>query len=207
MPTPPPSDPHPARVSLPPLPDAQRTLAERMGSLAPEAAQLEGRRAGVVTRSVAFTIDFFCVLLGYPLLLWGFAIVEAIFTFSTPTYPDVPSWLDAVLYAIWLPLYFSGSWLLSGRTIGQGVMGLRVVGRTTLTFGPIRALLRFYILFATLFIAPAWVALSKRRLGLHDRATRTQVVYDARSRKTMVDVALAPVSTTGRVGDDRADPT
>jgi uncharacterized RDD family membrane protein YckC len=168
------------------------TLLDRMHLLAPEADQLQGRRAGVVTRSIAFGIDFFCVLIGYPLILWFFAVIEAIFTFSPPSYPDLPSQVDAVLYAIWIPLYFSGSWLLSGRTIGQGIMGIRVVGRTTIAFGPVRALLRFWVLFATLLIAPVWIACSKTRLGIHDRATRTQVVYDARPRKTVVDVALAP---------------
>jgi uncharacterized RDD family membrane protein YckC len=186
----------------------QAGLFERMQHLAPESEQLQGRRAGVVTRSIAFGIDFFCVLLGYPLILWSLAVVEAIFTFSAPSYPDLPSQVDAVLYAVWIPLYFSGSWLLSGRTIGQGVMGIRVVGRTSLTFGPVRALLRFWVLFATLLIAPVWLACSKTRLGLHDRATRTQVVHDARSRKTVVDVALAPAGTAeGSAGPPPTDPT
>lgn len=177
----------------------------RMLAGAPGAYQLQGRRAGVVTRSTAFVIDFFCVMIGYPLILWSWAVVEAVFTFSTPSYPDLPPEVNAILYAVWIPLYFSGSWLLSGRTIGQGIMGLRVVGRTTLSFGPVRALLRFWVLFATLLVAPVWLALSRSRLGLHDRATRTQVVHDARSRKTVVDVALGPKPHAGEGTPPPAD--
>lgn len=187
------SDGRPSTTAAPvPRLGEQSSRVGRMLAGSPDAEQLQGRRAGVVTRSTAFVIDFFCVIIGYPLIMWSFAVVEAVFTFSTPTYPDLPPEVSAVLYAVWTPLYFSGGWLLSGRTIGQAILGLRVVGRTAVSFGPVRAILRFWVLFATLLVAPAWLAMSRSRLGLHDRATRTQVVYDARSRRTVVDVALGP---------------
>lgn len=166
---------------------------ERFRSLAPPVEQLQGRRAGFVSRGIAFAIDFAIVLVGYPALLWGWAILVGLLRFEPPVYPDPPPWLTVALTLSWTATYFAGGWTLGGRTVGQGVLGLRVVGLRRPTVGLVRSVIRFWAMFATLFVVgPVWLALSRSRLAIHDRVARTQVVYDRASRRARVDVALAP---------------
>lgn len=72
-------------------------------------------------------------------------------------------------------------WLLVDKTIGQALLGLRVVrvdGRS-LTFGPaIRRVLGMYLAILPLFLGFLWVLIDDRRQGWHDKIADTVVVYD-----------------------------
>jgi uncharacterized RDD family membrane protein YckC len=177
---------------------------ERFRSLAPPVEQLQGRRAGFVSRGIAFAVDFAIVLVGYPTLLWGWAVLVGLLRFEPPVYPDPPPWLTVVVTVAWTASYFAGGWTLGGRTVGQGVLGLRVVGLRRPTVGLVRSVIRVWVMFATLFVVgPVWLALSRSRLAIHDRVAGTQVVYDRAGRRARVDVALAPAGTA-RPGRDQA---
>lgn len=154
-------------------------------------AEAQGRRAGVVTRGVAFTIDFFCVLAAYPLALWGIGIVDGLLNFTTPRYPELPNGWDAAIQLVIMFWYFVGPWAINGRTIGQALLGLRVVSRNRVRVRLWQAAWRWWVLFLTLlWIGPLWLLFSRRRLALHDIAARTQVVYDRAPKRTAVRVAL-----------------
>ena len=89
--------------------------------------------------------------------------------------------------------YFVGLWFATGRTIGAVVMGLRVVGRKHERVGLVRATVRWWIMFMTLFlVGEIWLILSKSRLAIHDRVAGTQVIYDSAPKRREVQVALAP---------------
>jgi uncharacterized RDD family membrane protein YckC len=169
----------------------------------PGLEEVQGHRAGFVTRGVAFAIDFFCVLVAYPLTLWAIGLVMGIMEFTRPEYPELDAWLDVTIHSMILFWYFVGPWSLNGRTLGQGLMGLRVVGRARRRVYVWQAAVRWLVLFATLFVVgPVWLAFSGKRLAIHDRLSRTQVIYERAPRRTAVSVDLH--SSHEHVGDHAA---
>ena len=77
-------------------------------------------------------------------------------------------------------LYFVLLWVKRGATIGQSVLGLRVVRRAD--GGPIgwgTAIVRYIVLcigFAVIYLGVIWVAFDDRKRGWHDLAAGTLVV-------------------------------
>jgi len=77
-------------------------------------------------------------------------------------------------------LYFALLWVKRGATIGQSILGLRVVHETN--GGPIgwgAAIVRLvvlYIGFAVFYLGVIWVAFDARKRGWHDLAASTVVV-------------------------------
>jgi uncharacterized RDD family membrane protein YckC len=86
-----------------------------------------------------------------------------------------------VFFAIILsPLYFVFFWSLTGQTLGQRVMGLRVVRLNSRRLGIGLSLVRwigYQICIFTLGIGFLWVLVDNRRMGWHDKLARTCVVY------------------------------
>jgi uncharacterized RDD family membrane protein YckC len=162
--------------------------------LAPDVEQLQGRRAGFVTRAIAYSIDALIVIVGVPTILYGIAVVQGLLRLEAPTYPpDIPDWLSAAISVLWTFWYFVGLWWATGRTIGAIVMGIRVVGRKKRRVGIIAATIRWWVMIATLFlVGEVWLIFAKSRLALHDRAARTQVVYDDAPKRRELQVAVAP---------------
>jgi uncharacterized RDD family membrane protein YckC len=152
---------------------------------------LEGHRAGFASRAIAFTIDFLIVIAGYPAILWGIGLARGLVQFEVPSYPDPPTAVSALLSAVWTIGYFALAWMVVGRTVGQAVLGLRVVRRNVATVGVLRALARAWLMMLTLFlVGPLWLFFSRSRLALHDRLTGTQVVYARPGRGPLVTMGL-----------------
>ncbi len=82
-------------------------------------------------------------------------------------------------------LYSISMWLLVDKTLGQALLGLRVLrtdGRS-LTLGPaVRRILGYYISFLALFLGFLWVLIDDRRQGWHDKIADTVVIYDWEAR-------------------------
>jgi uncharacterized RDD family membrane protein YckC len=166
--------------------------------LAPDIEQLQGRRAGFVTRALAYSIDALIVIIGVPAILYGLAIVQGMLRLEAPTYPpDIPNWLSASISVLWTFWYFVGLWWATGRTIGAIVMGMRVVGRKHRRVGIVAATVRFWVMILTLFVVgEVWLIFAKSRLALHDRAARTQVIYDNAPKHRESKVEVAPDEET-----------
>jgi uncharacterized RDD family membrane protein YckC len=171
-------------------PTARRVLPD----FAPDVEHLQGRRAGFLSRAIAFAIDSVIVLAGVPVIMYGIGVVQGLLQFEPPVYPpDLPDWLTSIISGLWTFWYFVGLWWATGRTIGAVVMGLRVVGREKEHIGIVKATIRWWVMFATLFlVGEIWLLLSKSRLAIHDRAARTQVIYDSAAKRREVQVAVAP---------------
>jgi len=183
------------------LPSETVPIRRLIEVLRTDVAVLQGRRAGLVSRGVAWSIDFGVVLLGPPLMFWGFGIAKGLVTFTTPGYPDPPPELTLFITAMWTFMYFIGAWWLVGRTVGMAMMALRLVGRVKPRVRFLQALIRYWVLFATILIAPVWLFFAKSRLALHDRASRTQMIYDRNPRRSELKVKVGPT-----VKDDAAGP-
>lgn len=146
------------------------------------ARAFQGDRAGFVSRAIACSIDVllvFLVVLGTAAVLW---MLSFIINPTSTTIPDsgsrIPELWVFVLYGYFLNwLYWTVCWALSGRTIGNLVMGLRVVNRHGKRLGWGAAAVRS--LFCTAFVfGLLWVIVSRANRSVQDVALRTSVIYD-----------------------------
>jgi uncharacterized RDD family membrane protein YckC len=137
----------------------------------------EGRRAGLVSRAVAAGID--AAVVSTCALLAGFAAGVARYVlFGPPVRPlDLSPQLSTASWCAIAVIYLTWGWMTAGRTAGDQLMGLRVVGRSGRRLGLARAVLRagLYV------ICPAgllWVAVSRHNASFQDIIVRSVVVYD-----------------------------
>ena len=143
----------------------------------PDTREVQGQPAGIVSRGFAAVIDL-GVTLGATLLAHlGYSAIAFVTRPRTFQWPN-PGTL--ALGAVWwatLVIYLTFTWSASGRSLGDQVMGLRVVvvGEGRLRGG--RALLRALIC-AVFPIGLLWCAVDRRRRALQDLIMRTRVVYD-----------------------------
>lgn len=146
-----------------------------------EARPYQGRRAGVVTRVLAATIDGAVVCLVLAAGYVGFAGVLFLFDPRGFTFPDAGLVFSIVAGLAVLVIYLTLAWWLSGRSYGCLVMGLRVVNhrgaRLRLTGAFVRALF-----CAALPVGLLWVALSRENRSVQDMVLRTSVIYDWQPR-------------------------
>jgi uncharacterized RDD family membrane protein YckC len=154
-------------------------------------------RAGFVTRFAAGIADalvLFVLLRGTVWLLTASA--KVLRRFAPPVNLAT---LVLVCAPLLVALYHVAFWRLRGQTPGKWLLGVRVVplagGGKRLGVG--RGALRIvgYLLSALPFyLGYLWI-LGPRRLGLHDRLARTEVVYDRPARASLT---VGPTATAVR---------
>jgi len=142
-----------------------------------EARPYQGRRAGLVTRSLSAAIDFGILLITLAVMYVGLCAFVFLLDPRAFSAPAPPLWaVYAVGYAL-LTLYLAVCWMGSGRTYGNHVMGLRVVNYDGGRLHPIGALLR--AAFCAIFpLGLAWVLVSGANRSVQDVVLRTSVIYD-----------------------------
>jgi uncharacterized RDD family membrane protein YckC len=153
----------------------------RVDVIPAEARALQGRRAGLFSRIVANVIDVGIVIAGVAATYVAWAGVKLLWEGARFTRPT-PGLAAAIVFAELLHVaYFAASWTTSGRTVGDRVMGLRVVGRARhrlrLGLALVRALLCVLFPFGLL-----WAGVSRERRAVQDVVLRTSVLYDWRPR-------------------------
>ena len=142
-----------------------------------EARPFQGHRAGLVTRTAAAAIDFGIVLLALGVCYLG---VSAFLFLLDPRSFTTPAPSLAVMCGaggLLLTGYLAVSWVGSGRTYGNHVMGLRVVNRHGRRLHALVALLRAvcYVIFP---LGLLWVLVSGHNRSLQDLVLRTSVIHD-----------------------------
>lgn len=153
-------------------------------SLPSDVIGFQGERAGFVSRAVAASIDVglvFLTVLGTIAVIWmlSFIVNPASSTSPVGAQGDrVPGVGAMVLYGYALNwAYWTVCWATTGRTVGNLVMGLRVVnyrGRHPRWLG---AALRSA--FCTTFpFGLLWVIVSGANRSVQDVVLRTSVIYD-----------------------------
>jgi uncharacterized RDD family membrane protein YckC len=164
-------------VSEPGRDPATGTVDHRLSAIPPPARVLQGRRAGLITRLLANTVDFCVVTV---IVAAGYAAVAAVrflwnsrtFTFPAPGFGPL-----VIAGSILMVLYLTACWIASGRTYGDHLLGLRVVGWRGRGLRPVGALLR--ALLCVLFpIGLFWIVLSRENRSVQDVLLRSSVVYD-----------------------------
>jgi len=149
--------------------------------LPPDAAERQGTRAGVVSRTVAMVIDtaYTVVLVGIGYALWaGARLLRNPRGFEWPQVSYVALVTVALIVAAAL---LASSWTATGRSPGGRLMGLRVLGPDGSPPHLLRSLLRA-IACVVFPLGLFWSAVSKRNASAQDLLLGTRVVYDWHER-------------------------
>jgi uncharacterized RDD family membrane protein YckC len=155
--------------------------------------KLEGQYAGFLSRAVGLFLDYAiisAIVVGagilFNLLFSGLGIDlnacqanASIGSFKTLACQGAILFL--VFFAIIIsPLYYVFFWSLTGQTLGQRVMGVRVVRLNGRRLGFWLSLIRwigYQLCIFTLGFGFLWVLIDNRRMGWHDKLARTCVIY------------------------------
>jgi uncharacterized RDD family membrane protein YckC len=167
------------------------------------ARQLQGQRAGIVSRGLAFGADVGIAFLVYVVIVTVVNFLWDLFFSERVAIPTPPSWLSGLAIFAILVVYLLLGWGSTGRTIGTQLMGLRVVGAEGQTLRPRTAFLRA-LFCAAFYPGLAWALVDRRNRSLQDIVLKTVVVYDwipeaARPRR----VSPGPPASVGS-GEARA---
>jgi uncharacterized RDD family membrane protein YckC len=162
---------------------AGRQPEYELPTLPSDAIRFQGDRAGFVSRAISASIDvviIFLLVLGTIAAWWMVSLILDPVT-ATPSAGDphrIPEAGVFIVYGYALNvLYWTVGWATGGRTIGNLIMGLRVVDRHGHRVGWPGAFVR--AVFCTVF-APGllWVIVSGANRSVQDVVLRTSVIYD-----------------------------
>ncbi len=142
---------------------------------------------GAVSRFVAYAVDLGVSTGVFLLALQAISFAARIITGHDIHWNrnDLPV---AILYVVWLFVYFAYSWGASGKTLGMALLGVKVVAADGTQAGPRRAVIRtlaFPLSFLLLGLGFTGILFQRDRRALHDMIAGTAVVYawDARAAR------------------------
>ena len=163
----------------------------------PIPSPLQGQYAGFISRFLAFLVDILVIVLSIVVvgatisLILNFfgltAIIDQIEASST-IQGSILRWITAVWgVTVVAFLYFTISWTVtSGKTLGKGLLGLRIVPMNGQRMTLLRAILRyiaFWIAVLAFGLGVLWILVSNERKGWHDKMAKTCVIYDWPARE------------------------
>jgi len=140
------------------------------------ARALQGERAGFFTRTIAAVIDVVVVgaiMIGIWIGVWLFLLVfNPLVDYGMPR----PGYFVLGGYFL-MWLYWTWTWTTSGRSLGQNLMGVRVLdrrgGRPNWKVAAVRS--AFCVVFQ---VGILWILVSRRNRSVQDVVLRTSVVHD-----------------------------
>jgi uncharacterized RDD family membrane protein YckC len=152
-------------------------MSTRVDPIPREARPFQGHRAGLVTRTAALVIDLGIVVIALGVCYLGVFALLFLLDPRNFTAPSPSPWLVYAAGCLLLIVYLTVSWMGSGRTYGNHVMGLRVVNRKGQRLHLLVSLVRavLYVIFP---IGLLWVMVSGHNRSLQDLVVRTSVIYD-----------------------------
>ncbi len=146
----------------------------------PRRMRVTGFYCGAVTRAVSAGLDAAAVVFSFTLGVAGLDYLARVFLgFNIST--DGGSPLAIAALALWAWSYTFGSLAVAGRSLGMGVVGIRVVSREGGTLTVREAFERTLVLpFSVIFfgLGLLLILVQKEQRALHDLIARTAVVYD-----------------------------
>lgn len=165
----------------------RRRLAEADAWVGGRADALMGRAdvpprpdAGAVSRLLAYIVDHVTLTVAFSV---GATVVGFLVRLLTGHRLDASANLTAgVALSVWWFAYFAVSWATTGRSVGMGLVGVRVVQLDLEPVGAGRAVVRTlaWPLSAALFgLGFIGILVHPRRRALHDLIAATRVVHDA----------------------------
>jgi uncharacterized RDD family membrane protein YckC len=145
------------------------------------AAERQGQRAGVVSRTLAMVIDIAYVGAITAFVYLGYVSLLFVRRPARFTWPQTSFSVLVVFALILAVLMLTIAWSGLGRTMGMRVMGLRLQTNEGERVHLVRAFLRAFTCVAVP-LGLFWSAVSKRNASAQDLLFRTSVIYDWESR-------------------------
>lgn len=142
--------------------------------------EVTGHYAGPVGRTLGFAVDMALATLIYTGAGATFDWLARLL-FDQTFVGKLPGWASGLIFAGWLFVYFFGCLAVAGHTVGQALVGLRVVARDGSTVRPWPALVRTVCMplsFAFFGLGLVGVVVGREHRALHDVAGRSVVVVD-----------------------------
>ncbi|WP_129667198.1 RDD family protein [Phytoactinopolyspora endophytica] len=142
--------------------------------------RVTGHYAGVVSRAASAALDVAIILGSFTAGLAGLDLLSRM-VFGASLARDEAGVLSTVALALWAFLYVYLSMAIAGRTLGKGIVGLRVVAADGSTLSGRRALIRTLCLPLSALPAGAGfvgIIVQREHRALHDLLAGTAVVYD-----------------------------
>ena len=145
---------------------------------------LVGHYAGFASRAIALVIDYLIILLLLFIMVWfinsipnllNLQVINLNWLNSTVIFVSSTAFTLIIIYT-----YFNFFWFLTGQTLGNAVMGIRVVRTNGRRVGFLRGLVRsigYLLAFIPLGLGFLWVLGDDRRQGWHDKLAGTYVIY------------------------------
>jgi uncharacterized RDD family membrane protein YckC len=146
------------------------------------ARELQGQRAGFVSRLSSGAIDAGAIFAMYVGVLFVLALVRFLLTREDLHLPRPDPMVSVLVIGVIAVMVLSTAWSGSGRTLGDDAVGLRVVTATGGDLSSRRALARALLVVCTAGLVLLTALVSKRNNGVHDWLCRTTVIYDWRPR-------------------------
>ncbi|WP_166348688.1 RDD family protein [Phytoactinopolyspora limicola] len=165
----------------PPALVGQTTGAPGQGALdGASRLSVTGHYAGVASRAVSALADLGIVIVSFTAGLAGIDVLARVL-WNAPLGDDLagPAWTVAL--AGWAFLYVYVSLMIAGRTVGKGMVGLRVVAAEGGTLSGRRALGRTLTFPLSALVAGVGfllIIVQREHRALHDLLAGTAVVYD-----------------------------
>jgi len=154
----------------------------------PRAQALQGHRAGIVSRALAFAADLGIAFVLATGLFAGVSLLWDLFFSDDLGVPRPAGGVSATVIFVILVLTLGLGWGSTGRSIGKQLVGLRVVRADAAPLEPGQAYLRA-ILCALVPIGLLLALFDRRNRSVQDVLCKTVVVYD-----WVPEVAHVPVS-------------
>jgi uncharacterized RDD family membrane protein YckC len=167
-----------------------------------------GHYAGPLTRGVAAVLDVGVILVVYTLTLSGLQFLSKTF-FGDRFNAHNAGILGAVALALWAFAYTYTSLAVAGRTLGMGLVGLRVVTRQGATIGGRAAFVRTLVLPVSILclgLGLVGIVFGRENRAWHDQAAHTCVVYDWGARTAQLPGPLTEFLARHQAESDSAPP-
>lgn len=181
---------HPSSDYAPPFRAAYLRGRPLLAAIPAVDRTLAGHYAGFASRALAFIIDITLLMITLSLAttfisavvsLFDLDVLVSRFMTSQGLSGIVATALAGISGTLVITLYGVVGWSLNGQTVGNLVMGVRVVkadgGRVSFSRAATR-ILGAYLSGLLLFLGFFWAIFDKRRQGWHDKLAGTVVVYD-----------------------------
>lgn len=143
------------------------------------ALSYQGRYAGAVSRFAAYAIDLAVSTGAFWVALEAISFGVQVVTGHGVSW-NRSSGVVAGVFVAWQFLYFGYSWATAGRTVGMGVLGVRVVRADGAVLEPRRAAVRalvFPLSFLCCGLGLLGILVQRENRALHDYIAGTAVVY------------------------------
>lgn len=141
-------------------------------------ATTEIRYVGLVTRTIAFTLDAIIITVVALTVDIGVGLAVSVLHLPSPVKKALVA-VAAGVFVLWTIGYFVGFWSTTGQTPGNRVMQFKILTTKGEVQKPRRALLRcggVVLAALPLFAGILWIAFDGRRRGLQDLLARTVAV-------------------------------